>query len=267
MNTADFQNIYCNPFVTDATRARKLQEDIAYAFLNFDKDTTQMTNVLNRLKGIISEATNTKLRDGESHILGIMTTSDAFNVPRKLAMSPHPDDARIAFVVGMPISKEVKPGVWNLHIKKRYVIAMCVLNASKVYLSKLYPTEEVTVQHAVGSAHNPYIREEGKRIAGDKTPCSKVCDLGAEAMAAAHNYTKDQIEKLMDESISTFNTLVTGLQQMGTGSVHDAPLLKRAHSNVLPERSVSTAIAEITSDMKNLLGEAPKMAHESIQRA
>jgi hypothetical protein len=249
-------NIYCNDVSTDPEYASNLQKDIAYIFTNFHRDTDTMAITLERVRSVFYDAMGLLFDKNMRDMFGIMTTSHAFDIPAAQGMSPSSDDARIAFIIGKPVAVERK-GVWSMCVEKRYVVALQVRDKSSVHISKVYPTSHKIVRNAIQCPIDVNTVEEGKRVTGHVSCCTKLYDNGKKITRVVQSKTKAQVDKMVDEACVMFDRLMDTIQNsIGIAPVSHRHIteLKRLHS--LPIQRCDTIVIEkVVAGMKRTVGE------------
>lgn len=218
MMTAD--QLYSYKTLATPEQARTLQQHIAHILCNFSSDTEKVTLALNDMRGFLFSNLGLKGTQSLCKIVGLTTTAHAFSVPPQMAMSPSPEDVRIAFIFGKPVmgrrSTSSEPE-WGL--EQRYVVALRVVDCSTVFLSKVLEIPRRFVCHAKGYPIHEAILAEGKRIS---TCCSHVRIL------------PEVITSMVQEGMDTCEWLVDMFsKKLGIGSAL-LPELQKMHSMDLP---------------------------------
>lgn len=248
----DVTKLYVNCIKDNPSDARAVQHDIAYLLQNFNKDTPDVKDALARLRHVFLFACGIDDPDEVARVipmLGITPTAIALGVNPRVAMSPSPEDTRIAFVLGKNFVKDGKP-----HLDVMYVVCMRVKDLSRVYLSTVITriTRDVA-KEATGGPPSMLVQLEAERVALPANCCKEVVENGTRAITTAvkavHRVTAESFESLVDSLVVAFgrNTL-------------DAPELKRMHSSAPPvltppvlTRTDSVAVDKCAMKLKTAL--------------
>jgi hypothetical protein len=217
--------------------AKKLQESIAYVLCNFNSESREMSKSLGSIRSFIFAQLGIGDTENIRKIAGIMTTSFAFNVPREYAMSPGPEDTRIALIIGKPVlAQRNKSKEKEMALEQRYVVALRVVDCRSVFFTAIYTMTPRIVFCAKGQPVSSTIIEEGLKIRSRKTCCKKASDM-------VYSYAQESNEVLQNavsEGLVTYERLIAMFTAtLGIGST-PPPVLKRLHSKESPPVPVRT---------------------------
>jgi hypothetical protein len=251
LRTAD--EIYVNGVHGDAD---VLQDKVAFVLAHFHEETTEMTDALRTLKTFFLKATGTVLPDGCGDMLGILPAWAAFDVHPLEALSPSPEDTRIAFVIGKPTAIEVEDG-FHIGMEKRYVVGLRIQPDFLTMTRRLTVLHPKTIESAVGKPKNAHIAHEAARVARERTCTEKTCKRVEATLHKAKVYTKEQIAQVISRATHALDQVMVALET-SLGALHlttdDVATLKRVHSFVT--RCDSTVVHEAAAGTKRALGDA-----------
>lgn len=248
LQTAD--EIYVNGVHGDSDA---LQAQMAGVLRDFHKDTAEMTRNLRDLKAFFLSATHSTLPEGGERMLGVTTTAVAFDVDPEEAMSPSPEDTRMAFVLGKPVAIARKDGTWEMGLEKRYVVGIRV-EPNRITMTKVLTiVQPVAMCLATGRPENEHVRKEAERVSRETS--TSVC----ECVARVRTYTKEQVDKLLARTDAAFDALMRSLEaRLGTVAIAGevAVSLKRAHSMPMASRCDTMAVDAVAASVAPALGAA-----------
>ena len=252
------EEVYCNPVVVDEARAKKVQADISYLYRNFNSTLPSVLEAVETIKDTFFEAIGQEQTEDVCRILGLTTTSQAFHIPIAEELPPTPDDTRIAMIIGKPVAAKNKSGTWEVGKEKRYVIALRVVNRSSIHVTKVMPAHIRSVYlSAAGKPLQPDVAKEGDATRAPGTCCQEAMAVGKEVAEKATVFTKQQVDKMVEEACVRFEGLMSGLVS-AIGVVEPTQYhhteIKRMHSLSLPSRCNTDFIEKEVAGMKHTLG-------------
>lgn len=236
-NMTSIDQLYDKTTNASPQEAKKLQESIAYVLCNFSSDSREMSKSLGSIRSFIFAQLGIGDTENIRKIAGIMTTSSAFNVSRQYAMSPGPEDTRIALIIGKPVlAQRNKSKEKEIALEQRYVVALRVVDCRSVFLTAIHTMTPRIVFCAKGQPVSSTIIEEGLKIRSSKTCCKKASDM-------VYSYAQESNEVLQNavsEGLVTYERLIAMfIETLGIGST-PPPVLKRLHSKESPPVPVRT---------------------------
>ena len=261
------EEVYCNRVSVDEARAKKVQADISYLYRNFNSTLPSVLEAIKTIKDTFFEAIGNEMTEDVRHILGLVTTSRAFHIPIAEELPPTPDDTRIAMIIGKPVAAKNKAGGWEMGKEKRYVIALRVVNRSSIHVTKVMPAHIRSVYlSAAGKPLDPDVAKEGDATRAPGTCCEEAAAIGKEVIEKAAVFTKQQVDKMVEEACIQFEGLMTSLVS-SVGVVKPSQYyhieIKRMHSL---SRCNTDFIEKETAGMKHALGIDAPPPPPKIQR-
>lgn len=256
--SAPFESLYRKCVCDNEERAASVQRDAAFVLAHFNEKTDAVTRALTRLRELFFEAVGVEHAEDRAFVrtmLGIMPTSWALRVPPEFAMSPSPDDTRLAFVIGKPLRKAGTP-----HLEIMYVICLRIVNRSSVYLSSVIERSTRYVAKEAGPADKLGLpQQEAARVALPGNCCTELSEAGADAVDKSIAHCKKMANAVRQVTFESFDTLMDALVGALGRNTLAAPELKRMHSACpdecpVPTRVDSVAVAKCAAGMKRKLG-------------
>lgn len=252
------ESLYRKRICDNKERAASVQRDVAFLLANFNQKTDAVTRVVTRLRELFLDAVGVEHADDRAYVrtmVGMMPTSWALGVPPELAMSPSPDDTRIAFVIGKPLRKA---GAACLEIM--HVVCLRVVNRSSVHLSSVIDRSTRRIVKEAGPADKPGLpQQEAARVSLPGNCCTALSEAGADVVdksIARCTKMADAVRQVTFESFDMAMDALVGA--LGRNSLA-APELKRMHSACpnecpVPTRVDSVAVSKCVAGMKRKLG-------------
>ena len=226
------EDVYCHPFPVNEQFAKSVQSDISYLYRNFNSTLPSVFNVVESIKVLFLKALGKHFTQDMSSILGLTSTSSAFHIPFADELPQTPDDTRISMIIGKPVAVMNTIGKWEIGKEKRYVVSLRVLNRSTLHFTKVIPAFIRSVHlSAIGKPPNPVIAKDGEETRAPEECCERVVGSGKRVVETIVTFTKEQIDKMVQDALIKFESLVNGLtSSIVEESRYDYVEIKRIHS-------------------------------------
>tara|TARA_B110001452_G_scaffold250925_1_gene239539 strand:- start:842 stop:1708 length:867 start_codon:yes stop_codon:yes gene_type:complete len=265
-------DLYCHKLCfVDEERAEQLQFHISYLYRNFNRPCAGVDAATQALRSVFFEALGCTATNEVRRMIGFIPTRSAFSIPPEEDLPSSPDDTRIAMMIGKPIATMNKQGTWEVALRKHYVVAMRVVDRSSVHLTKIVPTFTRTLHyHSIGRPMRREVLEEGQATRASASCCTDVVEAGQQIADVVIGQTKEYVDSLVDEASTRFKSFVAVVKSSLGESLQTPQLtleIKRMHSRsdesarplssllLIPRRCDTELVEEITSGMKEILGE------------